>query len=103
MSITSFFGRHHPPIAFSRHSSRSTSTPSFADHAATRRDSVGCVGRGLALPSGVLPAQSPVNSRSDGSSHSSVASLCSRRLWPASSRRVRTSRFRECWIRRTSR
>ena len=51
MSMTSVFGRRHPPIACSRHPasrcnpSRSTSTPSFADHAATRRDSVGCDGR----------------------------------------------------------
>ena len=55
MSMTSVFGRRHPPIAFSRHPasrcnpSRSTSTPSFSDHAATRRDSVGCEGRRPAL------------------------------------------------------
>ena len=82
MSMTSVFGRRHPPIAFSRHPasrcnpSRSTSTPSFADHAA---------------------------SRSAGSSRSSVASLCSRRPCPASSRSVRASRLCECRIRRPSR
>ena len=85
MSMTSVFGRRHPPIAFSRHPasrcnpSRSTSTPSFADHAATRRDSVGCEGRRPALPSGAVPARSPVASRNAGSSRSSVASLWSRR------------------------
>ena len=101
--------RRHPPIAFSRHPasrcnpSRSTSTPSFADHAATRRDSVGCEGRRPALPSGAVPARSPVASRNAGSSRSSVASLCSRRPCPASSRSVRASRFCECRIRRPSR
>ena len=109
MSMTSVFGRRHPPIAFSRHPasrcnpSRSTSTPSFADHAATRRDSVGCEGRRPALPSGAVPARSPVASRNAGSSRSSVASLCSRRPCPASSRSVRASRLCECRIRRPSR
>ena len=109
MSMTSVFGRRHPPIAFSRHPasrcnpSRSTSTPSFADHAATRRDSVGCEGRRPALPSGAVPARSPVASRNAGSSRSSVASLWSRRPCPASRSSVRASRFCECRIRRPSR
>ena len=96
MSMTSVFGRRHPPIAFSRHPhpasrcnpSRSTSTPSFADHAATRRDSVGCEGRRPPSPIGAVPARSLVASRNAGSSRSSVASLCSRRPCPASSRSV---------------
>ena len=96
-------------IAFSRHPasrcnpSRSTSTPSFSDHAATRRDSVGCEGRRPPLPSGAVPARSLVASCSAGSSRSSVASLCSRRPCPASSRSVRASRLCECRIRRPSR
>ena len=109
MSMTSLSGRRHPPIAFSLHPasrcnpSRSTSTPSFADHAATRRDSVGCEGRCPALPSGAVPARSAVASRSAGSSRSSVASLWSRRPCPASSSSVRASRPCECRIRRPSR
>ena len=109
MSMTSVFGRRHPPIAFSRqpasrcNPSRRTSTPSFADHAATRRDSVGCEGRRPPPSSGAVPARSPVASRSAGSSRNAVASLCSRRPCPASSRRVRASRDRECRIRRASR
>ena len=83
--------------------SRSSSTPSFADHAATRRDSAGCEGRRPALPIGAVPARSPVASRNAGSSRSSVASLCSRRPCPASSRSVRASRFCEWRIRRPSR
>ena len=81
MSMTSFSGRRRPPIAFSRHPasrwspSRSTSMPSFADHAATRRDSVGCEGSRPSFPSGAVPARSLVASRSAGSSRSAVASL----------------------------
>ena len=91
MSVTSVFGRRHPPIAFRRqpasrcNPSRSTSTPSFADHAATRRDDVGCDGRCPPSPGGAVPARSLVASLNAGSSRSAVASLSSRRHCAASS------------------
>ncbi len=109
MSITSVFGRRPPPIAFSRHpasrcnASHSTSTPSFADHAATRRDSVGCEGRRPPSPSGKVPARSLVASRSAGSLRSAVASLRSRRHCAANNSSVRASRPCEWRIRRASR
>ena len=108
MSMTSAFGRP-PPMAFSRHPvrrwspSRSTSTPSSADHSATRRDRVGCEGRRPPPPSGAVPARSLVASRSAGSSPSLPASLWSRRPCPTSSSSVRTRWFCECRIRRASR
>ena len=89
MSMTSFSGRRHPPIAFSRHPtsrwspSRSTSTPSLADHSATRRDSGGCEGSRPARSRADVPARSLVASRIAGSRLRSVAELWCGRPCPA--------------------
>ena len=73
------------------------------DSAETSRDSVGCEASAPRPPSGVVPARPLTASRKAGSSPNTAASLCSRRPCPASSRRVRASRDRECRIRRASR